>query len=245
MARLSFTGIVLAAGNSTRLGRPKQNVQLPTGDTLLEHTCHSLIDAGVDKIAISLQNQQVEVFASNEFLLQRTLRGVELKVLKLASPTQNMSESFFKCLTNILFESQESRLSALNPNSKEYFIVCLCDTPGISAAYLQSFFEFAELQGKEAVYFTERIENLIAILHPPVIFSKNFALELWQTMKKSFLNNDDGEGALSENIKPYVEKTLRKLNIPMLSHTFPAQENWYDIDTPADLENLKLNSWKL
>ena len=52
--RSDICGIVLAAGASSRMGRPKALLELPNGTTLLEHQAASLMAAGCGSVACVL-----------------------------------------------------------------------------------------------------------------------------------------------------------------------------------------------
>ncbi|HSL66979.1 MAG TPA: nucleotidyltransferase family protein [Actinomycetota bacterium] len=58
-----ITGIVLAAGGSSRLGRPKQLLDL-AGKPVLQHVLETLQAAGVDEIVVVLGHRADEIAAS-------------------------------------------------------------------------------------------------------------------------------------------------------------------------------------
>lgn len=62
-ARGFVTGIVLAAGTSSRLGRPKQLLDL-AGKPVLQHVLETLRAAGVDEIVVVLGHRADEVAAA-------------------------------------------------------------------------------------------------------------------------------------------------------------------------------------
>lgn len=51
---MSTVAVILAAGASMRLGRPKQLVSLPNGQTLLQHAIASALAAGVEEAIVVL-----------------------------------------------------------------------------------------------------------------------------------------------------------------------------------------------
>ena len=60
--------IVLAAGTSTRMGRPKATLPLPGGGTFLTRIVHTFLEAGVDDVVVVVGHQAaavVEAFAAS------------------------------------------------------------------------------------------------------------------------------------------------------------------------------------
>jgi molybdenum cofactor cytidylyltransferase len=53
--------LLLAAGNSSRLGRPKQLLRLPSGKTLLEHTLHEAQQSRAWKVEVVLGAYSAEM----------------------------------------------------------------------------------------------------------------------------------------------------------------------------------------
>lgn len=62
-AREFVTGVILAAGASSRLGRPKQLLEL-AGKPVLQHVLQTLQSAGVDEIVVVLGHRADEVAAA-------------------------------------------------------------------------------------------------------------------------------------------------------------------------------------
>ena len=58
MSSPQFTGVVLAGGRSTRMGRDKATLTLPEGGTLLAHAVRKLQAAGVHEVIVSVRAGQ-------------------------------------------------------------------------------------------------------------------------------------------------------------------------------------------
>jgi molybdenum cofactor cytidylyltransferase len=67
-------GIVLAAGKSSRMGRPKALLPVsPGGETFLEHIAHVLLDGGVEDVIAVIGSDAAVIRAAMP--LQRTMRA--------------------------------------------------------------------------------------------------------------------------------------------------------------------------
>jgi molybdenum cofactor cytidylyltransferase len=104
------TGLVLGAGGSTRLGRPKQ--LLPYGDRpLLEHTLNTARDCGFDQIVVPIGGAAAEVRERVDFT------GAEVVV------NQAYGEG---CSSSIA-----AALDAVNPRC-DVLVLMLGDQPGVT-----------------------------------------------------------------------------------------------------------------
>jgi molybdenum cofactor cytidylyltransferase len=106
------TGLVLAAGGSSRLGRPKQ--LLPYGDgTLLEHVLGNACAAPIDQLIVALGGGSEEVLASVD------MSGAEVVV----------NDSFGEgCSSSIA-----AALPLVDP-AADVLVLMLGDQPGVSAS---------------------------------------------------------------------------------------------------------------
>jgi len=115
---MSTTGIVvLAAGNSSRLGRPKQLLPY-RGKTLLTHTTTEAINAGLHPVVVVTGASHNEV--------SDCLRGQPLETIYNPEWKEGMASGIVAGLTKIL---------AINPDANAV-IIAVCDQPFISAALL-------------------------------------------------------------------------------------------------------------
>lgn len=70
-----LSAVVLAAGASTRMGRPKQLLPL-AGRTLLEHVLHAAASSRLDEIVLVLGHRAAEIAAAIELPARRPTRVV-------------------------------------------------------------------------------------------------------------------------------------------------------------------------
>jgi molybdenum cofactor cytidylyltransferase len=106
------TGLVLAAGGSSRLGRPKQ--LLPYGeDTLLEHVVKTACSSPIDQLIVAVGGSAQEVLSSMD------LRGAEVVV----------NESFGEGCSSSIAAS----LPLVHP-ACDVLVLMLGDQPGVTAA---------------------------------------------------------------------------------------------------------------
>lgn len=108
---MSVTGVVLAAGASQRLGRPKQLLPLH-GATLLDATLARVREAGLDQVVVALGG------AAEEIRERVDLHGVEV----VLNPDFGAG-----CATSI-----RAALSQVNPDA-EGIVLVLGDQPGVGA----------------------------------------------------------------------------------------------------------------
>jgi molybdenum cofactor cytidylyltransferase len=104
-----ISAILLAAGESKRMGLPKQLLEWQ-GRTLLQHVLESLIKSAADEIIL--------VLGYETDLIKKTLPALQIKIVINPFYTQGMSSSL------------RQGLLAMDPRS-EAFLVLLADQPGI------------------------------------------------------------------------------------------------------------------
>ena len=141
-----MTGIVLiAAGESRRLGAPKQ--LLPwAGYTLLRHAALTALEADLGPVAV--------VLGSNEATCRAALEGLPLEISHNPDWPSGMGGSI------------AAGVRALQGNSLEAVIVMLCDQPFVTATTLR------ELKGEWRRGGCEVVATQAGeILGPPALFS--------------------------------------------------------------------------
>jgi molybdenum cofactor cytidylyltransferase len=104
-----ISAIVLAAGESRRMGRPKQMLAWQ-GKTLLRHVLESLINSDADEIILVLGHEAE--------MIRKSLSEFQIKVVINPDYKQGMASSLRRGLL------------AMDPRS-EAFLVLLADQPGI------------------------------------------------------------------------------------------------------------------
>lgn len=104
-----ISAILLAAGESRRMGRPKQLLAW-RGSTLLRHSLKSLIDSDADEIVLVLGHEAD--------LIRKSLPALPIKIVINPDYIQGMGSSL------------RQGLLAIDPGS-EAFLVLLADQPGI------------------------------------------------------------------------------------------------------------------
>jgi molybdenum cofactor cytidylyltransferase len=148
-----MTGIIiLAAGSSSRLGQPKQNL-VYKGKTLLQRA--------VDTARASICEPVVVVLGANEELIKSTITGYDLVVVGNADWAEGMASSIRLGLKQILL---------LNP-AIESVILMLCDQPFVDT-YLINMLVAA--QAKTGIC-TSAYDNTIG---PPVLFDAIYFKDL-------------------------------------------------------------------
>jgi molybdenum cofactor cytidylyltransferase len=127
---MSRTGvIILAAGNSSRLGRPKQ--LLPYGgQMLLTHATTEALNAGLHPVVVVTGAYHAEVSES--------LRGQAVDIVLNPAWETGMASGIVAGLSNIL---------SLHPDV-EAIIIAVCDQPFISSALLLQLVDMHETSGK-------------------------------------------------------------------------------------------------
>lgn len=104
-----ISAILLAAGESKRMGRPKQLLEW-RGKTLLQHSLESLVNSDADEIILVLGHEADRI--------RKTLPALPIKIVINPDYKQGMASSLRRGLL------------AMDPQS-EAFLVLLADQPGI------------------------------------------------------------------------------------------------------------------
>ena len=124
--------IILAAGSSSRLGRPKQ--LLPFGDrTLIETVSQAAVDAALGKVIV--------VTGAHEEPIREALAGLDITIVQNEGWEQGMSSSI---RTGIKAMYEEGFAPA-------GVLLCVCDQPFITPELLTSMVRVKEEGGKGIV----------------------------------------------------------------------------------------------
>ena len=155
---MNSTGvIVLAAGNSSRLGRPKQLLPY-RGRTLLAHVIGEALAAGLQPVTVVTGAFHAEVSDS--------LRGLSIDIVFNPHWQMGMASGIVAGL---------SRLLLLQPDVGAV-IIAVCDQPFISSALLLQLIETHETSGKGMVACTYADSMGTPVLFARIYFERLFAL---------------------------------------------------------------------
>jgi molybdenum cofactor cytidylyltransferase len=145
---VNIGAIILAAGDSSRLGRPKQ---------LLNYAGQSLLQHSIDSAAASGAQPVVVVLGSNAELIKKQIGDNKVHVVINNEWNEGMASSI-RCGLNTILE--------LNP-SIEGIILLLCDQPHVTRALLANLMATHRETGKLIVasYYRDTFG-------PPVFFHK-------------------------------------------------------------------------
>jgi molybdenum cofactor cytidylyltransferase len=152
---MSKTGvIVLAAGNSSRLGRPKQLLPY-RGRTLLTHTTTEILNAGLHPIVVVTGAFHAEVSDS--------LHGQSVDIVFNPAWEEGMASGIVAGLSKIL--SAHPDVDAV--------IIAVCDQPFISSALLSQLVSTHETSGKGII--ASAYANSVGT---PVLFGRSYFEQL-------------------------------------------------------------------
>lgn len=166
------TGVILlAAGSSSRLGRPKQLINYQ-GKTLIQHS----IEAALNSTA----NDLVVVLGSNSELIQTGIESKEVPVLVHEHWEEGMSSSM-QCGLRYLIETSQL----------EQVILMLCDQPYVTQDLLDQL-----MNGKKASRKGILACSYSGTVGVPALFDQTYFPELFALMgaegaKKVILNHQE------------------------------------------------------
>ena len=146
--------VILAAGASTRLGKPKQLLQY-RGKTLLDHTMNEAINARADAVIV--------VLGKNADLFQEEIDKEKVLVVINTDWEEGMASSVRLGLDTLL-------------KSKPYIdavIFMVCDQPHISSSILNALIITQQRTTKQIV-----TSNYGESIGPPALFHKKYFREL-------------------------------------------------------------------
>lgn len=140
--------IILAAGSSSRMGRPKQLLPY-SGKSLLEHTVDIANDADANPVIV--------VLGANAALLEKEIDEKKVHIVDNKEWKEGMASSV-RCGLNTLMH--------IAPSS-DAVIIMVCDQPFVSSSLLNELMVTQKNTGKLIV--TSQYENAIG---PPALFHK-------------------------------------------------------------------------
>jgi molybdenum cofactor cytidylyltransferase len=121
MILVVIPGIVLAAGLSVRMGRPKPNLPIGSaGDTFLTHLVKTLLEAGVDDVVIVVGHEQESVMRSF------AARGVPARFVQNADYASGQLSSLL------------AGMSVVDRPGVTAMLVSLVDVPFVSAGTVRA-----------------------------------------------------------------------------------------------------------
>ena len=121
--------VILAAGDSRRLGSPKQLVQFH-GETLLRHTAREACGAAAADVVVVLGFEAAR--------MRGELRGLRARTAENALWREGIASSI------------RAGVAALDP-AAEGVLICVCDQPHISSAHVDALLAAAEAAPGRAV----------------------------------------------------------------------------------------------
>jgi molybdenum cofactor cytidylyltransferase len=146
-----IAGIVLAAGRSSRLGRPKQLLPV-RGEPLIRHTLRRVLESSLDQVILVVGHEADEVRAA----------VADLPVECVFNPDAAAGQS----------TSVRAGLAALSPEVEAALFI-LGDQPGIEPKVIDALIAYWQTSGAPAVAprYVDRIGN-------PVLFDRRVFPEL-------------------------------------------------------------------
>lgn len=148
--------VLLAAGASVRLGRPKQLLTY-NGQTLLNHSIHNALDSGAQPVVV--------VLGAHAQQLQEKIKKDAVHLMVNANWQEGMASSI-RCGVNYLLETAPS---------VEGLILMVCDQPYVTTSLLNELMEAHEKSGKQIIACS--YENSFG---PPAFFHQSLFDELLQ-----------------------------------------------------------------
>jgi molybdenum cofactor cytidylyltransferase len=139
--------ILLAAGDSSRLGRPKQLVPFGEG-TLLRHAAQTALAAELGPVIV--------VLGAVEDQCRNALVGLPLTILVNSNWSEGMGTSI------------AAGMQGVSETSERGVIVALCDQPAITPAHLRSLAETQRSSGKSII-----ASRYAGTLGPPAFFASS------------------------------------------------------------------------
>ena len=188
------TGVILlAAGSSSRLGRPKQLLNYQ-GKTLIQHSIEVALD--------SAMNDLVVVLGSNSELIQTGIESKEVPVLVHEHWEEGMSSSM-QCGLRYLIETSQV----------EQVILMLCDQPYVTQDLLDQLMNGKKASRKGIVACSYSGTVGVPALFDQHYFQELLALKGTEGAKKVILNHqadtflvDFPMGAVDLDTKEDVQK---------------------------------------
>ena len=170
--------MILAAGASTRLGKPKQLLQYH-GKTLLDHSVNEAINAKADAVVV--------ILGKNADLFQNTIDNEKVNVVINKDWEEGMASSVRAGLNSLL---------KINPMA-DAVIFMVCDQPFISSSLLNDLIVVQQETHKPIV-----TSNYGETIGPPALFHKSIFKDLLQ------LKGDAGARRIIEQYSDDVATVL-------------------------------------
>lgn len=149
------TGIlILAAGNSSRLGEPKQLLKF-NGKTLLQNVVEE---------ALEVSKCVVIVTGSNHFIISKEIEDMEVEIIENTNWIQGMGVSIEVAINQLLNSCP----------TVENCIISVCDQPFITAAVFSELIQMQKDSQKGIV-----ASKYSDTLGTPVLFTKKYFKELF------------------------------------------------------------------
>jgi molybdenum cofactor cytidylyltransferase len=148
-----MTGIViLAAGSSSRLGQPKQNLMYE-GETLLQRAVNAAMASLCDVVIV--------VLGANEEAITPTIENKKVTIIKNPDWQEGMASSI------------RAGINRLKQNEQNFdsVILMLCDQPFVDAGLLDQLIQNKQAKGIVACAYNETIG-------PPVLFDRKYFDEM-------------------------------------------------------------------
>jgi molybdenum cofactor cytidylyltransferase len=153
--------IILAAGESVRMGRPKQLLEFK-GETLLRRTAKTAIDSACHSI--------VAVLGAKAEILEKELRGLNLEIVHNKDWKTGMSSSIKAGLEKLLEKNRE--LQAV--------VITVCDQPFVSAEIIDNLIE--KHRQTNALIVASHYAETLGV---PALFDRRLFFELENLTEKS------------------------------------------------------------
>ncbi|AWW29669.1 nucleotidyltransferase family protein [Echinicola strongylocentroti] len=142
--------IVLAAGNSTRLGRDKQTL-LVQGETLLKRASKTAVAAQPDQVVV--------VLGEKAHLHQRELHGLEVSIVINSDSSEGIASSIRTGIRHLQSLDQDI----------DYALIMLCDQPYVTSGHLKAIID--RQHETKARIVASRYQKRAGV---PVLFHKRF-----------------------------------------------------------------------
>ena len=166
------TGVILlAAGSSSRLGRPKQLINYQ-GKTLLQHSIEAARHSAADDLIV--------VLGSNADLIQTHIESKEVSVLVHAHWKDGMSSSM-QCGLRHLIETRQV----------DQVVLMLCDQPFVHQGLLDQLMHDKQTSGKGIIACSYAGTVGVPALFDQKYFSELLALKGTEGAKKVILNHQE------------------------------------------------------
>jgi molybdenum cofactor cytidylyltransferase len=148
--------LIVAAGTSARLGRPKQLLSLE-GELLVQHSVRVAREAALGPVLV--------VVAAHADEVQKSLDAMEVEIIPNADWQEGMAASI---------RAGISQVQAAHPNA-EAVILMMCDQPLVSKKLLQQLYEAHLRTGKPIITC-----SYADTFGPPTLFHQSMFGELLQ-----------------------------------------------------------------